>query len=111
MRSKVSINPEPIKATKLHDIISYYRDSKQLGDHMIKSQTSGQSYDFSTYDDVKPEDMDHPPIQNIDRLQANKASREPIVHRASDFYDVPEPSPAPEPAPASAPEPAPAPAE
>lgn len=92
MRSKIPVCAEKIKVTRLHDIIDFYRNGGRLEEEISRHGSSSGSYDYASYEDVKPESMDHPPIQHIDRMEANKNSREPIVHRASDFYKVPESS-------------------
>lgn len=84
MRSLVSFGDEEARPSRLHDIIAFYRDSNQLQNQIDESHRhESGSYDYSTYDDVKPESMDNPPIQHIDIMAANKHSKEPKVHSGS----------------------------
>ena len=81
MRSKVPFGDMEARPSKLHDIISFYRDSAQLQSKVddVHSHSSG-GYDYQTYEDVKPESMDNPPIQHLDSAPYH-GSREPNVYR------------------------------
>lgn len=86
MRSLKPKCEEPIKVTKLHNIIEFYRNGGRLEEQIEQgSRSNSGSYDYGTYDDVKPESMDNPPIQHVDRLTANCNSHEPIVHKPENF--------------------------
>lgn len=81
MRCLVSFGDEEARPSRLHDIIAFYRDSNQLQNQIDESHRhESGGYDYSTYDDVKPESMDNPPVQHIDIMAANKHSKEPKVH-------------------------------
>ena len=69
------------RPSKLHDIVAFYRDSAQLQSKVdeVHSRSSG-GYDYQTYEDVKPESMDNPPIQHLDSAPYH-GSREPKVYR------------------------------
>lgn len=86
MRSLKPKCEEPIKVTKLHNIVEFYRNGGRLDEQIEQGARSNSgSYDYGTYDDVKPESMDNPPIQHIDRLTANCNSHDPIVHKPENF--------------------------
>lgn len=90
MRSLVSFGDELARPSRLHDIIAFYRDSNQLQNQVDESRHhSSGSYDYATYDDVKPESMDNPPIQHVDIMASNKHSKEPKVHTGSSSSEEP----------------------
>ena len=77
------------RPSKLHDIIAFYRDSAQLQSKVdeVHSHSSG-GYDYQTYEDVKPESMDNPPIQHLDSAPYH-GSREPNVYRPAKAVSEP----------------------
>lgn len=89
MRSKVPFGDVEARPSKLHDIIAFYRDSAQLQSKVdeVRSHTSG-GYDYQTYEDIKPESMDNPPIQHLDSAPY-RGSREPNVYRPNSAVSEP----------------------
>lgn len=113
MRSKIPFGDIIERPVKIHDVVAFYRDSGQLDKKMISPNSElADSYDFKRYDDVKPENMDNPPIQHMSRMLANHTSKEPITHKnlisALSSASSQEPEPASAPVPEPNPEPAPA---
>lgn len=93
MRSLVPFGDSEARPSKLHDIVAFYRDSRQLDDAIENGlkKSSGGSYDYPSYEDVKPESMENPPVQHIDIMFANTSSKEPRVHSNPVPDPVPEP--------------------
>lgn len=89
MRSKVPFGDVEARPSKLHDIIAFYRDSAQLQSKVdeVHSHSSG-GYDYQTYEDIKPESMDNPPIQHLDSAPYH-GSREPNVYRPANAVSEP----------------------
>ena len=80
MRSTIPYGKDIInRPVKMHDMVAYYRDSHELEDMIEQHQSNSGGYDYASYEDVKPHNLDNPPIQSIDRMQFNHGSGDPKV--------------------------------